>query len=222
MDFMKVLRSLEEFLYEVMTWLVFYPKTFWISLTRPLATMRYSDEQQALPPDEQYVATVNPVLFLMLSLFLVHAVELAMHRRSALSDAPLPVFMQSDANLLLVRSVFFGIFPLFYAMALLVRRRSTIDRNTLRAPFLAQCHPAAVFATAVGLATTARLLPDTRTHWLAGAMIVFSTAWYLAVQTRSLSERLSIGRMRALGLTLAAFVGATLVFVIAAVALAGF
>lgn len=220
MDFMKVLRSLEEFLYEVMTWLVFYPKTFWISLTRPLGTMRYSDEQQALPPGEQYVATINPVLFLMLSLFLVHAVELAMHR-STESDAPLPVFMQSDANLLLVRSVFFGIFPLFYAMTLLARRRSAIDRNTLRTPFLAQCHPAAVFATAVGLATTARLIPDARTHWLAGAMIALATAWYLTVQTRTLRAQLSMGRLTALGLALAAFLGATSVFLIAAVALIG-
>lgn len=220
MDFMKVLRSLEEFLYEVMTWLVFYPKTFWISLTRPLATMRYSDEQQVLPSEEQYVATVNPVLFLMLSLFLVHAVELAMHR-STESDQPLPVFMQSDTNLLLVRSIFFGIFPLFYAMTLLARRRTPIDRNTLRGPFLAQCHPAAVFATAVGLATTARLIPDARTHWVAGAMVVLSTAWYLSVQMRSLAEQLSIRRVFALGLALAAFLAATLLFVIAAVALVG-
>ena len=100
-------------------------------------------------------------------------------------------------------------------------RRSAIDRNTLRTPFLAQCHPAAVFATAVGLATTARLIPDARTHWLAGAMIALATAWYLTVQTRTLRAQLSMGRLTALGLALAAFVGATSVFLIAAVALIG-
>ena len=33
MDFMKLLKSLEELLYEVVSWLVFYPLTLWHSLT---------------------------------------------------------------------------------------------------------------------------------------------------------------------------------------------
>ena len=36
MDFMRILRSLEEFLYEVMTWLVFYPRTMWRALRHPI------------------------------------------------------------------------------------------------------------------------------------------------------------------------------------------
>lgn len=39
MDFMKIPKSLEEFLYEVMTWLVFYPRKMWLALRRPLVMM---------------------------------------------------------------------------------------------------------------------------------------------------------------------------------------
>lgn len=35
MDLMRLLRSLEEFLYELIGWLVFYPRTFWRILRHP-------------------------------------------------------------------------------------------------------------------------------------------------------------------------------------------
>ena len=39
MNVLTILRSVEELLYEVMSWLLFYPRTLWTTLTRPLATM---------------------------------------------------------------------------------------------------------------------------------------------------------------------------------------
>ena len=39
MDFMKIIESLDEALYTVMGWLVFYPLTLWRALVRPLAMM---------------------------------------------------------------------------------------------------------------------------------------------------------------------------------------
>jgi hypothetical protein len=46
MDFIKVIRSLEELLYEVMTWLVFYPRTMWRIVAHPAATTRYSEDEE--------------------------------------------------------------------------------------------------------------------------------------------------------------------------------
>ena len=39
MDFMKWLNSLDELLYEVMSWVVFFPLTLWQALFRPIRTM---------------------------------------------------------------------------------------------------------------------------------------------------------------------------------------
>jgi hypothetical protein len=36
MEFLKFIRSLEELLYEVMTWLLFYPRTLWRVLRHPI------------------------------------------------------------------------------------------------------------------------------------------------------------------------------------------
>ena len=40
MDFMKIIESLDEALYTVMGWLVFYPLTLWRALVRPLVRAR--------------------------------------------------------------------------------------------------------------------------------------------------------------------------------------
>jgi len=221
MDFMKILRSLEDFLYEVMTWLVFYPKTLWAILTAPIATLRYSDEQQDLPEEQQYLRTLNPILFLMLSLLLVHGVELAA-RSQAPGYSALPAFAQSESNLLIIRSLFFSAFPLSFALLLLGRTGQPIARNTLRGPFLAQCYTAAVFATLVGLGTNGALLQDERLRPAGGLLILLAAVWYLAVQSLWLSLELSVSRLTGFGLTVWATLRAAVGFVLAALILSAF
>jgi hypothetical protein len=43
MGFVQLLRSIENLLYEIMTWLVFYPRTLWRVDCHPLAVLSYSD-----------------------------------------------------------------------------------------------------------------------------------------------------------------------------------
>ncbi len=59
MDFMKWLNSLDEHLFEVVSWLVFLPLTLLRTLVRLMAMMDYADEQLAQPDDEQYAAAVE-------------------------------------------------------------------------------------------------------------------------------------------------------------------
>lgn len=60
MDFMKWLNSLDELLYEVMSWLVFYPLTLWRTLLQPIGMMKYADRQLDLPEAEQYTDALSP------------------------------------------------------------------------------------------------------------------------------------------------------------------
>ena len=78
MNFFNLLQSLDELLYEVMSWLVFYPITMWRTLVRPLKMMDYSDVEQGDASDQQYTDTLSPPLFLLLSLILVNAAEIAL------------------------------------------------------------------------------------------------------------------------------------------------
>ncbi|HUH09643.1 MAG TPA: hypothetical protein VLZ73_03745, partial [Brevundimonas sp.] len=68
MNVLTILRSVEELLYEVISWLLFYPRTLWMTVTRPLRTMRYSDSEQRDRPEQQYLETLSPPLFLVLSI----------------------------------------------------------------------------------------------------------------------------------------------------------
>lgn len=195
MDFMRLLKSLEELLYELASWLVFYPMTMWRTLRRPQAMMRYADVELADDVAEQYTDTLSPPLFLLITLLIAHGFELALVRQET-PWAP-PSFLASDANLLMFRAVAFSVFPLLMALALLRHRGIRIDRNTLKRPFYSQCYVAAPFAL---LASAGGLLTriDTAETRLAGlALFGLATLWYLTVETRWFARHLDLSLPRA-------------------------
>lgn len=51
MNFVQWLNSLDELLYELMSWFVFFPVTLWKVLRHPLAMMRYAEDQLKLDDD---------------------------------------------------------------------------------------------------------------------------------------------------------------------------
>ena len=155
MDFLRIIRSLEELLYEVMGWLVFYPRTMWRIVARPVSMMRYSDREQADTPEQQYADTLSPPLFLMLTILLAHGFALAMGAKMPEArNAVARMLLSSEQNLLILRSILFSIFALVAATTLIKRRQRALDRATLRAPFFTQCYLTAPFALAVSVAAT--------------------------------------------------------------------
>lgn len=181
MDFMKMLRSLEELLYEVMTWLVFYPRTFFLTLVQPLKTLEYCRAQFHRPEEEQFDRSLAPPLFLLLSLLLSHAVELGLHYDpfAASHDA---LARLSEQNLIILRALVFAVFPLMFAMHHLKASGLQLTRSTLRGPFFIECYPAAVFAFLSGAGMTiADAAPQARLWGVSLALA--AAAWYLGVQT---------------------------------------
>lgn len=224
MDFMRLLRSLEEFIFEVMTWLVFYPRTLWRVLRHPLRMMDYSDAEQARDPEAQYADALNPLLFLMLSLLAVHLIELATHTGLSETDkavlaTSLGSALRSDQNLLLIRSITFALFPLMYAIARLKASGEALDRESLRQPFLAQCYVGAVFAGAVSLSTTLARLPDPALQVCGIAATGLAALWYLAVQTERARKRLSLGLAAALWMAIWTFTKTAAILFVAALAI---
>jgi hypothetical protein len=155
MGFFGLLRSIEELLYEIMTWLVFYPRTLWRVLCHPLEMLSYSDREQADTTEDQYTDTLSPPLFLMLTILLAHGVELAFGQKVTAPQGMLgKLFANSEETLLLYRSLIFSIYPLMYAIAAVKRGEQELDRKTLRQPFFSQCYLGALFALAMSLSTT--------------------------------------------------------------------
>lgn len=199
MNFMQLLKSLDDLLYEVMSWLVFYPVTMWRALTRPLKMMDYSDAELGDRVEEQYTDTLSPPLFLLLSLILSHMVELM-----SVGDSPLVKetrgltgLISDDTSLLILRLLMFSIFPLIMATRLVRKQRIGLTRNTLRPPFYSQCYVTAPFVLALSLAAT---LIATHRLWalLAGtAMMVVALLWYGILQTRWFAQHLHVTLPRA-------------------------
>lgn len=153
MDFLKWIKSLDEALFELMSWLVFWPVTLGRTLAGPLAMMRYADAQLARPEDEQYDEALSPPVFLVLTLIVAHVAALALGQPDELiaRQAGVAGMVDNDAAAVAVRLVLYASFPLVFAVLLLLTKQRTLRRASLKLPFYAQCYPAAAFAAALGL-----------------------------------------------------------------------
>jgi hypothetical protein len=213
MDFMKLLKSLDGFLYEIVGWVVFYPITMLRSVLHPIAMLRYSDLELTKPEEEQYADTLNPPIFLLITLFLVYLVgkvvqpEIQVH---------LPGVLSKDADLLLFRGVIFSIFPVLMAVDLLRHQARPVNRGTLRPLFYGQCFIAAPFALAVSIA--GELIEFHKVPYVLLGLVFYFAAlfWYVAVEILWFSSILNISKMRAAWNVLAVVVFTNMVIVAAA------
>jgi hypothetical protein len=190
MDLMRLLRSLEEFLYELVGWLVFYPRTFWRILRHPGAIARYTRIELTQEQDRQFGETISPVLMLVLSVALVHALELALKlpfpsNRTAIGQ----LLFGSEQALLLTRSAVFSVFALGAALGTLRQSRQAITRDTLREPFSIQAFLVCPF---VVLFSTGELLSRVAgTRFWGFILMAGATVWYVvarAVAYRALNQ----------------------------------
>jgi hypothetical protein len=182
-------RSIGEVLYEMALWLLFYPRTLWRVLLRP-AEVGMTGE------GEPGAELVSPPLFLMISILVAHALDLAMRAELGERDDGL------DLSLLVFRVVAFSLFPLVMAVGALKREGRPVDRQTLRGPFYLQCFYAAPFAISVSVAAVLARASAGSVRMAAAGLILAAVAWYLCVETRWLRSGLAVGRLRAFGVAL--------------------
>ncbi|PZQ23913.1 MAG: hypothetical protein DI569_02805 [Sphingopyxis macrogoltabida] len=199
MNFFNLLKSLDELLYEVMSWLVFYPVTLWRALTRPLKMMDYSDAEQGDTEERQYTDTLSPPLFLLLTIVISHALELSTVGESAIvrDKTGLGGLVNDDSTLILMRVAFFSLFPLVMAARLVRARHVRLDRAPLKAPFYSQCYAAAPFALMVsGAGILLQLKP--LTMGISGlALLIFALLWFGSLQILWFAQHLRISHWRA-------------------------
>ena len=211
MDFMKLLKSLDDFLYEVVGWIVFYPITLVRSVLKPVAMLRYSDRELLEPDEEQYTDTFNPPIFLLITLLIAYLLGKVIQPEIKLSS-----LLSKDTDLLLFRGVIFSIFPVLMSVDLLRHQGKRIDRVALRPLFYGQCFIAAPFALVVSIAG---LLFEFRTvpHMIAGLLIFFvAVCWYVAVEVTWFSSTLNVTKVRATFNVLAVVLLANVIVVLAA------
>lgn len=185
MEFLRF-RTIGEVVYEVMTGLLFYPRTLWRVLLWPAGGESEAQASaEGRPPD-----LVSPPLFLLISILLAHALDLFL--RDELGEAPAP-----GLGPLMFRVVAFSLFPLVMAAGTLTRQGRPVDHATLREPFELQCLCAAPFALSLSVAVILVGSPAASTRSAGLAIGLAAVVWYLSVQTRWLRRRLAVGGFRA-------------------------
>lgn len=193
MDFLKILRSFEDFVFEAVSWLIFYPLTLWRIVRHPLRTLDYSDAEQTQEGEARYDDAISPPLVLLATLVLANMVGVALHQPPpAGGGALLHAIAASPQNLVLFRSLIFSLIPLTAAVSLVRRRGERLSRESVRAPFYAQCYLTTPFAGIVSLAGIF-LQQAPGPHPAALAAMGLGLAWFLGAQMAWYRRKLSIG-----------------------------
>lgn len=220
MDFMRLLKSLEELLYEVMVMMVFFPRTLWLTMRHPQRMMDYADTELGDVQSEQYKDTLSPPLFLMMCLLVSHLFERAEPVQAA---NIMPAFLSDTQNLLIFRVFIFSLFPLIMALRLLQRLKIELDRDTLKPIFFSQCFVTAPVAMSFGLGRSISQAGFAGAQQGGWAIFALAMGWYLAQQTLWFRSKLQTGLAPAFANALGTAVVA-LIFIIltaTAVVLAG-
>ncbi|UNK56329.1 hypothetical protein MNQ95_09085 [Pseudoxanthomonas daejeonensis] len=217
MDLMRLLRSLEEFLYELVGWLVFYPRTFWRVLRHPGAMARYTRLELAQPPERQFEETISPVLMLILSVVLAHVAEMALKVSLPTMSTPVgQLLFGSEQFLLLTRSAVFCIYALGAALGTLRQDGSKVTRATLREPFSIQAFLACPFVVMFSIGEQLARTAEARE---AGVVLACAAVvWYIVARAIAYRALYRSGWLKALALVIASF-SLTTVLVLAAFAL---
>jgi hypothetical protein len=205
LDLLKILRSFEEFLFEAVTWLFFYPRTMLRIVSRPLTTMAYSDAEEGEPEERRYDDALSPPVLLLITLVLANAIAWAAHVPQPANASPIAkAVYSSPQNLLFFRCLLFSLAPLVSALTLLRKQRQAISRHTLRRPFYAQCYLAAPCAFVVSMAGIALQRPEPPYVVMGAGVIVAATGWLIWIEARWFARALGVGMLSALATALGA------------------
>jgi hypothetical protein len=182
--FLIFLKSLEVLLYEVMSWLVFYPRTLWRSVRHPLRIMKSSEEELKLPAPEQFREVVSPPIFLLLTVVAANGFEVALVGHSALIDngIGLAAMITDNTTLILFRLIVFAMLPVVAAAFALANLHKPLNRDTLQPLFYAQCFATAPVVLMCNVAEALTRLPRPSANVPAALLFAASAVFYLGVE----------------------------------------
>lgn len=184
MPFLIFLKSFEVLLYEIMSWLVFYPRTMWRAVRHPVRMMERADTELKLPAPEQFKDVVSPPIFLLLTVVAANGIEVAVVGNSRLIDDGIGLagMITDNTSLILFRLLAFASVPMISGVFALAAMGRPVNRDTLQPLFYGQCFVTTPIVLLCSLAETLTRLPA----WAnIPAAVVFGAAslFYIAVET---------------------------------------
>jgi hypothetical protein len=182
--FLIFLKSFEVLLYEIMSWLVFYPRTLWRAVRHPLRMMERTEDELKKAPAEQFRDVVSPPIFLLLTVVAANGIEVAVVGNNPLIDdgIGLAAMITDNTSLILFRLVAFALLPMIAGVFALAMMRRPVDRDTLQPLFYAQCFATTPVVLLFSVAETLTRLPETAANIPAGFFFIAATLLYVGVE----------------------------------------
>ncbi|MBE2210255.1 MAG: hypothetical protein IAE66_01515 [Xanthomonadaceae bacterium] len=220
MDFLKILRSAEEALYEVMMWLLLYPRTIWLILRHPGQLHAKVSEELTQADDLRFDDVISPPMTLLISVGIGSAMTAGDMENVEGLNALGQFIGNSAYNDWLFSAGISSLLPLIYAARTVLHRGGKIRRDCLRAPF---------YANAWRISPVALLLPllialYALTAWpvlraTCGIAIALLLAWYSWVTAKALMDEGGYRPLRASLVYLTGLFGGLIVTLLIMVAL---
>ena len=184
MPFLIFLKSFEVLLYEVMSWLLFYPRTLWRAVRHPHRLMERTENELKLAPAEQFRDLVSPPIFLLITVVATNAIQVTVIGNNPLIDEGigLAAMITDNTSLILFRLVVFSSLPVIAGALALAAVGRAVDRNTLQPFFYAQCFATAPVVLLMSAGETLTRLPQSAANIPAGTLFVVAALFYLGVE----------------------------------------
>ena len=197
MDFLKILKSFEEFVYEALLWIILLPRTLVRIVVRPRRMCAYAAAELTRDDDARFNEAMSPPLLLILCILLAHFIDLGVRTQdSVASDTLANVLLGSEQNLLLYRTIAFGVWALAGATYFLIRTGVPIGRDSLRVPFYEQCYLVAPFALVVSVGTSL-MLANREEADIAVLATLSAALWFWIAQAGWIARRAQLSLWRA-------------------------
>ena len=183
MPFLIFLKPFEVLLYEIMSWLVFYPRTMWRAARHPVEMMERAETELKLPPAEQFKDIVSPPIFLLITVVAANGIEVAVVGNSALIDNGIGLagMITDNTSLILFRLVAFASLPMIAAAFALGVLHRPLNRDTLQPLFYGQCFVTTPVVLLCSIAETLTRLPP-KANIPAAILFVAASIFYIAVE----------------------------------------
>ena len=148
MDFSEVVRQIEQFIYELFMWVIFYPATLFRVVFRPSRMMDYVRGELMISPDVAFGSAIRPPLFLFLSIAIGSIIApISAAQTLAFSEDAFGRWLTASwFNLLMFRTLGFSVYALVGALLFDWITPGSITRDTLKLPFYQQCYIVGPFA----------------------------------------------------------------------------
>ena len=141
MDALKEIKSLPDFLYEVVIWIVFIPKTFVKIITSPSSFIDHIKAELTKNSEEKFQEYLHPVIFWsVLVAFQGLLLGLFLSKYLSYTESSLDVISNSIGGKLIFSAILLVLIPMIFAVTTQIIARKKLSRDGLREDFYLQIY----------------------------------------------------------------------------------